>query len=1076
MLKRHYLFGSTILAGALALAAPVLAQTAQPAVPVPPLPAQDEAQLDEIVVTGSLIRRDPTTTPTPLTVASREEILQSGENNVVDFLADIPALQSSQTPEDTTGGFIGIGGLSLLNLRNLGSNRTLVLVDGRRHVAGIAGGNAVDVDTIPSPLIERVEIITGGASATYGADAVAGVVNFIMRDDFEGIEFEAGVTQLTQGESALNESYSIIAGTNLFDDRLNIYGFAQYNTSDVLVDSQLDIDWINTETRLATADVDPAAAPNDGVFDVIAVGNLRSLNRPRGGILSLANGVRPSPTTDPDIPFGNCSATQQPNAFSPSICFATTPGKSYQFRPGGQAYLADFGFGQTTGAVNRTTTIGGSGDSLVEVETNRLPRQENKRFQVGANFDVLENVQAYAELKYVDERNVDVFQPHFIDLGIRAFGPRQNATLFGLTSGEIGLDNAYLDPTVRAAILANTRAVYNAAGVQTATVADARAQFRTFSYDLGFRPQTTDRELTRFVGGFRGDLDQLAFVKDISWDIGYTYGSLDSVNVETETIDVERYLYSVDAVRDTLNETGRGAGSIVCRVQLLAARGVTINSQDDGRVLAATDPTIAGCVPSNIFGEGGMTVARDYILTQLTTIDNNTQHDVRGVISGNLWDFWGAGPIGVAIGGEYRDERTSTDLTPFNGRVIFGNTGDDLPEVGYDVAEAFAELRIPLLSDVFLAEKLEIGGGYRTSQYSTTGHTETYSADLFWRPVQDIAFRSTYGVSVRAPTLGELFSPPFDTFPNLTDNCSSAVINGTADARIRQNRITNCALLGIPTTYVDPNPTSSNEGKSGSNPNLESEESESYSVGLVFTPRFAPGFSFVADYYDIEITNAIATLSAQTLLNLCTDEEQLNQTACDAFTRRPAGDPQEYEISDFVEGPFNFAALKVRGIDYQARFGFETSDLVGDDYGRIDLGLTGSWLIERTNFTSPTDPNFPTRIDTTANNPRFRFRTNTTWSKGPLSVTWRLDVQGSQTLTRIDQVLANFDTREDLDLLRTGNFYQNDFTFAYDLTDKATFRGGVLNAFDEEPNIQSGLADQFDLFGRRYFGSITLRY
>lgn len=1084
MLKRRHLFGTTVLAGAVAFGAPVLAQTAAVS-PVQPLPPQDESQLDEIVVTGSLIRRDPTTTPTPLTVASREEILQSGENNVVDFLADIPALQSSQTPEDTTGGFIGIGGLSLLNLRNLGSNRTLVLVDGRRHVAGIAGGNAVDVDTIPSPLIERVEIITGGASATYGADAVAGVVNFIMRDDFEGIEFEAGVTQLTQGESALNESYSIIAGANFLDNRLNVYGFAQYNTSDVLVDSQLDIDWINSETRLATADVDPAAAPNDGVFDVIPVGNLRTLNRPRGGILTLANGVRPSPASDPDIPFGNCSATQQPNAFSPSICFATTPGKSYQFRPGGQAYLADFGFGQTTGAVNRTTTIGGSGDSLVEVETNRLPRQENKRFQVGANFDVLDNVQAYAELKYVDERNVDVFQPHFIDLGIRAFTPTQNGTLFGLTSGEIGLDNAYLDPTVRTAILANTRAVYNSAGVQTGTVADARAQFRTFSFDLGFRPQTTDRELTRFVGGFRGDLDQLAFVKDISWDIGYTYGSLDSVNVETETIDVERYLYSVDAVRDTLNETGRGAGAIVCRVQLLAARGTPVYRQDDvlngvpvleRTPYAATDPTIAGCVPSNIFGEGGMTVARDYILTQLTTIDNNTQHDVRGVISGNLWDFWGAGPIGVAIGGEYRDERTSSDLTPFNGRVIFGNTGDDLAEVGYDVAEAFAELRIPLLSDVFLAEKLEIGGGYRTSQYSTTGHTETYSADLFWRPVRDIAFRSTYGVSVRAPTLSELFSPPFDTFPNLTDNCSSAVINGTADARIRQNRITNCALLGIPTTYVDPNPTSSNEGKSGSNPNLESEESESYSVGLVFTPRFAPGFSFVADYYDIEITNAIATLSAQTLLNLCTDEEQLNQTACDSFTRRPAGDPQEYEISDFVEGPFNFAALKVRGVDYQARYGFETSDLTGNDYGRIDLGLTGSWLIERTNFTSPTNPNFPTRIDTTANNPRFRFRTNTTWSKGPLSVTWRVDVQGSQTLTRLDQVLSNFDTREDLDLLRTGNFYQHDFTFAYDLTDKATFRGGMLNAFDEEPNIQSGLADQFDLFGRRYFGSITLRY
>lgn len=1065
MIKRKHLFGTTVLAGVMAISAPVLAQT-QPS---------EATEVGEIVVTGSLIRRDPTTAPTPLQQATREEILASGQGNIIDFLADIPALQNSQTPEDTTGGFIGVGGLSLLNLRNLGSDRTLVLVDGRRHVGGPQGSSAVDVDTIPTPLIERVEIITGGASALYGADAVSGVVNFVMRTDFEGLEIEGAVGQLAQGTSEFNKRASIIGGVNLFDDRLNLYGFAEYQTSDRINDNDLDIDWLTSNTRLSTVDIDPAGAPNDGVYDVVPLSNLRTLGRPIGGILSLANGVRPSPASDPDIPFGNCSATQSAQAFSSGICFSSNPGLAYQFRADGSAYLADFGSGRTVGAVNRTTTIGGSGDSLVFQEINRLPEQENKRFQVGANLDVTSNIQAFGEVKYVSETNTDIFQPHFIDLGIRQFGATEQASLFTILAGQIGLDNAYLDPTVRAAILGNTRAVYNSAGVQTATVADPRAQFRMFSYDLGFRPTVAEREVTRFVGGFRGDIDQLAFVKDINWELGYTYGKAESTTVEPETIDVERFLYAADAVRDTLNETGKGANAIVCRVQLLAARGIGIESQNDGSIYAANDPTIAGCVPQNIFGQGGQIAARDYILTSLTTVDVNEQQDVRAFASGSLWDFWGAGPIGFAFGGEYRKESTSQDLTQFGNRVIFGNTGDDRPEISYDVSEAFAEVRIPLLRDMPFAERLEISGAYRTSNYSTIGTADTYSVQAFWRPIQDIAFRGTYGEAVRAPNLGELFSSAFDTFPNLTDNCSSAVINATADARIRQNRITNCGLLGIPTTYVDPNPSSSNEGKSGGNPNLQAETSLSYTISAILTPRFAPGFSFTADYYSIDIDNAIATLSAQTLLNLCTDEAALNTSACSNFTRRPAGDPQEYEISDFLEGPFNFAGLRARGIDFQGRYGFETSDLFGSDYGKVDLGISGNYLIRRQDFTNPTDPSIATNLDKAANNPRVRFRTSATWSKGPLAVTWSTDVQMATIIVDRRQILANLDNRE-TGYFTTGNFYQNDLSFALDVSDKATVRGGVNNIFDAEPSIQAGLQDQFDLFGRRYFASVTVKY
>lgn len=1074
MLKnRRYLFGTTVLAGVLMAAAPSFAQTAQ----TPPA-ADQETELGEVIVTGSLIRRSAETAPTPLIAATQEEIQNSGELNIVDYLADLPALQASQVYEDTTGGFVGIGGLALLNLRNLGSERTLVLVDGRRHVAGSAGGNAVDVDTIPSALVERVEIITGGASALYGADAVSGVVNFILRDDFEGLEIDASVGQLTQDENALNQRLSVTYGKNFFDGRLNVYGYAEAQTSDVVNDKDLAIDWLQSDTRLVTLDADPGSAPSDGITDAGFASGLRSLNRPIGGILSLANGTRPTNPADPDIPFGSCTAAANNLGTNfLSNCFATNPGVAYQFQADGTPYLADFGLGQTFGAVNRTTTVGGSGDRLVAVETNRLPEQENYRFQTGLNFDITDNVQAFAEVKYVNEENIDVFQPHFANIGIRAFGATEQPEVdtASLTNHEISLDNAFLPASVRNAILGNVRTVYNANGDVTGTVADPRAQVRLFSYDLGYRPSIAARETTRFVGGFRGDFDNLFFLKDGSWEVGYTYGQMDAVNTEPETIDLTRYVFSIDAVRDTAGEVNGRPGEVVCRVQLLADRGVAVINPATGTAFAANDPTISSCVPGNIFGQGGLTPARDYILTSLTTEEQNKQHDVRAFVSGNLWDFWGAGPIGIALGGEYRDERTSADLTDFGPRVLFGNSGGDLAEVGYDVAEAFVELRVPLLTDVFLAEDLEISGAFRYSDYSTFGEADTYSLSAFWRPVSDFALRGTYGTSVRAPTLSNLFSPPFETFPSLTDNCSSLVIQNTADSRIRNNRIANCAALGIPTTYVDPNPSQSNTGLSGSNPNLTAEESTSHTISAIFTPRFAPDFSLVVDYYDVKIENAISTLSAQTLLNLCTDEDVLNDTACGVFTRADPDENNAYEIIDFIEGPFNFASLRSRGIDFQARYSLDIDEQFGRNWGTLDFGVNGNYLIRRQNFTNPAFPTLATDIDATANNPRVRFRTNVTWTKGGLGLTWRTDVQTSQVITRRTQVGANFDSRN-FGYFTTGSFVQHDWVANYDIGERYSLRAGVTNVFDAEPNIQTGLTDNFDLFGRRYFAGITARF
>jgi outer membrane receptor protein involved in Fe transport len=1065
-----------------------LAHSQQAPAPAP-ASAQPPAE-DVIVITGSLIPRLAESAPTPVIQIQQEDIRISGEQNVVDFLADIPALQNSQVYEDTTGGFVGIGGLAFLNLRNLGSARTLVLVDGRRHVAGDPAGARVDVDTIPTSLVERVDIVTGGASALYGADAVSGVVNFVMKDDYEGINLEMASGQLTQNEFLLNNRVSLTAGKNLFDGRLNIYGFAEYQKSDAVFDKDLDISWVRDNQRIIAVDADPAGALSDGVFDNAVVSNLRSLNRPLGGILMLANGTRPTAGSDPDIPIGSCTAanvTAVPTANA--NCFASNPGSAFQFGADGTTFfLSDFGAGRNVGALNRVTTIGGSGDSLTAVETNRLPEQEAGRFQVGFNYDLFDNLNVYGEVKYIDEQNIDVFQPHFANIGIRSFSTSTTnpfaplPTTFnytsalgytGLTTFNIGLDNAYLPASLRTAIINNQRETIDTAGNAGATtVNDPRALVRLFSYDLGFRPSVADRTTLRYVAGAKGDFDSLGFVKDITWDLGATYGEMEAIGTEGQTIDSERYAYAADAVVDTTGLVGP-AGNIVCRIKLLYAQGRTVSNPYTGVAYAANDPNVTNCTPVRIFGTGGFSqAAKDYILTSLVTRELNIQQDVKGIATGKLWDFWGAGPIGVALGGEYRKEITKSDLTDFGDRTLFGNSGGDLQKTSFDVSELFGEVNIPLVKDAFLIQSLELSGAYRSSDYSSIGSTETWSIAGFWRVNDDIAFRGTKGISVRAPTIGELFSPPFDTFPNLTDGCSQPIINATASATVRANRVRNCAQLGIPTTYVDPNPTFSNQGLSGSNPLLKPEESDSWTASLIYTPSYVDGLSVVLDWYDIEITDAIATLSAQTLLNLCTDSDAFDAQACGVFTR----DPVTFEVIDFIEGPFNFASLRAKGMDFDIKYGFDVADLLkGGDYGRLDFSVTGNYLVKRQDFTNPTNPRLPTEIDATLNNPRVRFRLSSTWSAGDLALTYRVDFQEAQELVNKATLGLNTDTRA-RNLFTTEDFYQHDIAVRYELADGVTIRGGVNNVFDNEPSVQAGFADNFDLWGRRFFASLNIDF
>jgi iron complex outermembrane recepter protein len=233
-------------------------QAALAAAPMVETPTAEEADVEAIVVTGSRIVRDGYTAPTPVTVLGVEEIQALAPANLADFVNTLPSIAGSTTPASSSPNLSqGLAGVNAINLRNLGVNRTLVLVDGQRSVASSAGG-VVDINTIPQSLVQRVDIVTGGASAAYGSDAVGGVINFILNKDFDDITVKAEYGETTYGDGA-NYKYSAAAGHKFLDNRLHLMGAAEYSRTEGIHD--VPRDW---NSRGYFNMKNPAYAPGNG--------------------------------------------------------------------------------------------------------------------------------------------------------------------------------------------------------------------------------------------------------------------------------------------------------------------------------------------------------------------------------------------------------------------------------------------------------------------------------------------------------------------------------------------------------------------------------------------------------------------------------------------------------------------------------------------------------------------------------------------------------------------------------------------------------------------------------------------
>jgi len=1116
LLKRKHLFGTTILAGVMAVAAaPAFAQEA-PAGQDP-----DATEVEEIVVTGSRIRRDPATAPTPLIQVQREQLLETGLATVVDYLATIPALSNSLVPSDTTGSNLNDGGLEFANLRSLGSGRTLTLVDGRRHVGSQAGVLAVDVSVIPRLLIENIEIITGGGSSVYGADAVSGVVNYILRRDFEGVEIDANYGQLVQGGSADSRRISALVGVNLLDDRLNLYAHAEYERTEEIYAEH--INWIRDGRIRLGIDADPTNAAigpaTDGFLDIGQFYGANRLDRPQWGSTTLANMQRPSALNDPDVPFANCAGLS-----TSGNCFAVAPGYTYWY-DGATGRLANFGqrIGET--GLNRPWNIGGDGEPAGRTsfdQRSRSPFQESQRYQVGANFDVTDSVRLSLEAKYTTEDAFDVGQKSFWDIFITnaGFGGGINSGSLagpGLISGtatfSTRLDNAFLPANVAAAIAANTFMGYNAptntaAGTDAGLRAGAIANHRGFGID---RNQTNNREIYRYVAALDGGMDRLAFIDNFNWSFSYVYGEMNNLNRE-EGPDAIRFGHAMDSVVDTAGEVNGNPGEIVCRVQLLNARGIAVIEQNPNTATTVytdpdTNPEVGGCVPLNVFGAGNQSAeGLEYITTAINVRETNEQEAAILSFGGDLWDIWGAGPIGFALGAEYRREYTegigrSRDTA---GRVLQLNTGADFLPAEYDSNEFFAEVAIPLLRDSWLGEYAELSGSYRTFDYSKAGTGDVYGVNLVYRPIQDITFKTSFNTSFRAPNLQETDRPFSQTFVNaFVDPCDTRVIATVTDATIKANRIANCTTLaaakGLSFDFGQTTVSTADDfepfygsgiaSSLGPNPNLRPETSESFTFSTVLQPRFFPDLTLILDYYEITIEDVIVTPTGQFLANDCVSSGSTpNPITCafvfrsnpnanvDPFNNFKVGAPNGDPVGGFILGGINSAKLQTRGLDFTLNYRLDAYEAFGWDIGTFNYSLGGLWLIEQKNFTNPADPTAFTDSTTNVFFPRTEFVSRLTWSPNDrFSVTWTADWMASQDLRKKrDQARVNDLDIDPIDAWTTGNFVRNDFSVRYQVRDDLTLRAGVTNAFDAEPPAYLGFASTFDPYGRRF--NIGLNY
>ncbi|MGA0935486.1 MAG: TonB-dependent receptor domain-containing protein [Pseudohongiellaceae bacterium] len=1026
--------------------------------------AQD---IEEIVVTGSRISRNSAVdAASPVAVIGGDNIRTSGQSDLGELLRESPALNNSLPANfsaiqdgGTTDTDVGLG---LLDLRGLGAQRTLTLVNGRRHVAGGQGTASVDVNSIPTVMVQRVETLTGGASAVYGADAVSGVVNFVLRDggDFDGIEVTAQTGMSSRYDS--DEHYVAAAtGFEWADGRGEMVIAIEGQTNSVVRSRDRAAfagpyqgnDINQTDQIAALTGTNPAATrayvrpTTNPISSPYGVFNLSSADG-FGAVLDAANNARDG------LPQQYIAGTNVP-----LVQVITTPfnGIPRPYNPG---------------VVSNVNQAYGIGDGLQNVKAAILPEQERYNFNLNGSFAINDSMTFFVESKYAYSNNVD--------------------SLAGVDFNDaipIQYDNPYISPALQLQIDELAAAgVIPAANPNDGSFWGFGAS-RDSNDDIVLTGNDVDRTTIRIVTGIEGQLD---IGSGIDYELSYNYGetTVDNVNLNKRIED--RFYAALDSVIDP------ATGDIVCRSTLdpTAQPPLATNISSSGRLRTQTYPSPeftmtnatgngryveissftpgAGspCAPFNPFGANSTSQANaDFVYPDLLDVSELEQNVVFANLSGDTDGLFSlpGGPIGWSAGVEYREEKSAFIVNQLDLDLVTwdaSNGNANLPISGeFDVLEYFAELQAPILADQPGIEFLEVTGAYRYADYSTVGTNDAWSTGLRYSPGFGLTIRGTFGEAVRAPNITELFSPQQPSFYGFqNDPCSIDNINNGSP-----NRPGNCAALGVPAGYdVNDFITAGIPGVSGGNPGLNQEEATTFTAGIVYEPTFVDGLSFIVDYYSIEIEGAIDSLSSVAVSELCVDLPSISNEYCSLIQR----DPQGF-ITYHQSGQVNLAAFELEGVDFGVDYGFELSALGLDDWGGLDFSLQGTHLLGFDEFQDPLDPTIFESRKGEFSYPEWIVNARASWTLGDLTLGWAGRWEESQLLSGISNQQINANPLF-VDPSQTGDSWVHDFNFNYTFSEKISVYGGLNNAFDQSPYLGT-LARPAGPRGRYGFLAVNLK-
>jgi len=717
-----------------------------------PAPVNQAEETDEIVVTGSRARRADLNTTFPTLVVGQESFEKNAFTNISDALTQIPAFGTGTTPNGDQGANIGTNFVDFLDL---GSQRTLTLVNGRRFVSSNSAGTGAQVDfgVIPIGLVERVETIGVGGAPTYGSDAIAGTINVILKDDYEGMETTVQYGESERGDSD-TQQIQLLMGANSSDGRGNITFSAEWTKDSGL--NQTDRPEIYTgEARVELVsqgsslfdDVSIPSGVDASVFDQDGDGILDSVNRiinPNGESVNIQL-------------FTNGGVISPGALFIPSFGLGSFGGNFYAFNPDGSLGTIEPGITPPSGAFR---SIGGFQNDFFDNVTQISSPVERINFGSTFRYDINDLVRFKGDLQVSNGKAIELANQG----GFQTFA-------FGGTSGPItfGVDNPFLTDQAR--------------GVLTDDIglgADDTFVLSRFNNDLlqgGERRR--ESSLWRIAGGFEGDFE--VGERDFYWEVGGVVGQ-NNIETESNLLNNRRFLNAIDAVVDP------STGNIVCQV--------TLDGEPDlvGSGLSETSSDVSACEPLNLFGEGAASAeALDYISQRGIFTDDINQSVFTANLGGDLFAL-PAGDAQFVVGYEERRDRASFKT---GGAVEVGlGRAAAVPDTGGSTSteEYFGELYFPLVGsdmEIPFVQTLEAGAQVREIKNSQAGSFTAWTVEGTYQPIDDLTLRGNITRSLRAPSLIELFSPVLTTFDFADDPCDARFIqNGP-------NRPTNCASVGI---------------------------------------------------------------------------------------------------------------------------------------------------------------------------------------------------------------------------------------------------------------------------------------